>query len=392
MEMIVSMRNNALKRIGGITYFIANNSCYTIRFIFDDIWSAYAVKTAYFIYEDGSAFPVTFEGDVCSVPSLLPGVCYIGVSAGEKLSSEPMRVRVCESVHDRIEDEVDEIPASAYDRIMEILNQILHDGTVNETDPTVPMWAKSPEKPKYTADEVGAVSKEQFERISEQIAIAGSEVYILGEGETLEDVPEGAKIVYDAPRDSGTSGSGSESESDGNGGDETVDPLVTTLMVTISTVEDGVYISDHYFADIYEHESNKGNVAALFEGIIYPLFSINANTAVFHMCAADPEETGLYFDNYIFIRRNTVFIESRHFGIMSGASADEDGTFGFIPAPAAGDENKYFRGDGTWTEIDMHTPTADDALELVAELGLAEPMTDDEGNVLTDENGILFIL
>ena len=40
----------------------------------------------------------------------------------------------------------------------------------------------------------------------------------------------------------------------------------------------------------------------------------------------------------------------------------------------------------------MRTPTEDDALELVVELGLAEPMTDDEGNVLTDENGILFIL
>ena len=40
----------------------------------------------------------------------------------------------------------------------------------------------------------------------------------------------------------------------------------------------------------------------------------------------------------------------------------------------------------------MRAPTVDDALELVAELGLAEPMTDDEGKVLTDENGVLFIL
>ena len=134
-EMVVIVRNNILKRTGGITYFVAHNSCYTIHFVFDDIWSAYEVKTAYFIYEDGSAFPVTFEGDVCAVPSLLPGVCYIGVSAGEKLSSELMRVRVCESVHDRIEDEVDEIPASAYDRIMEILNRILQEGMECKTDP-----------------------------------------------------------------------------------------------------------------------------------------------------------------------------------------------------------------------------------------------------------------
>lgn len=32
--------------------------------------------------------------------------------------------------------------------------------TVTETDPTVPAWAKQPEKPSYTADEVGALSAE----------------------------------------------------------------------------------------------------------------------------------------------------------------------------------------------------------------------------------------
>lgn len=48
-------------------------------------------------------------------------------------------------------------------------------------------------------------------------------------------------------------------------------------------------------------------------------------------------------------------------------------------------------GKVTATEA-VDEPDEDDALELVAELGLAEPMTDDEGNVLTDENGVLFIL
>lgn len=33
-------------------------------------------------------------------------------------------------------------------------------GVVEETDPTVPEWAKQPNKPRYTADEVGAYSKE----------------------------------------------------------------------------------------------------------------------------------------------------------------------------------------------------------------------------------------
>ena len=31
---------------------------------------------------------------------------------------------------------------------------------MEETDPTVPAWAKRKEKPKYTAEEVGAISAE----------------------------------------------------------------------------------------------------------------------------------------------------------------------------------------------------------------------------------------
>lgn len=31
-------------------------------------------------------------------------------------------------------------------------------GDVSERDPTVPDWAKSPEKPRYTAEELGAVN------------------------------------------------------------------------------------------------------------------------------------------------------------------------------------------------------------------------------------------
>lgn len=38
--------------------------------------------------------------------------------------------------------------------------------------------------------------------------------------------------------------------------------------------------------------------------------------------------------------------------VMTGASAEEAGTSGFVPAPAAGDQNKFLRGDGTWAEIE----------------------------------------
>lgn len=38
--------------------------------------------------------------------------------------------------------------------------------------------------------------------------------------------------------------------------------------------------------------------------------------------------------------------------VMTGATAEEAGTSGFVPAPAAGDQNKFLRGDGTWAEIE----------------------------------------
>ena len=36
---------------------------------------------------------------------------------------------------------------------------------------------------------------------------------------------------------------------------------------------------------------------------------------------------------------------------MTGASSSSDGTAGLPPAPEAGDEDKFFKGDGTWAEV-----------------------------------------
>lgn len=36
---------------------------------------------------------------------------------------------------------------------------------------------------------------------------------------------------------------------------------------------------------------------------------------------------------------------------MTGASASTDGAHGLVPAPLAGDEDKYLRGDGLWAKV-----------------------------------------
>lgn len=37
--------------------------------------------------------------------------------------------------------------------------------------------------------------------------------------------------------------------------------------------------------------------------------------------------------------------------VMTGATVDLAGTAGLVPAPNAGDQNKFLRGDGTWAEV-----------------------------------------
>lgn len=44
--------------------------------------------------------------------------------------------------------------------------------------------------------------------------------------------------------------------------------------------------------------------------------------------------------------------------IFAGSSSQSNGLAGLVPAPLAGEENKFLRGDGTWATPDMGTPNA----------------------------------
>lgn len=150
---------------------VCGNSDYEIHFSFDEEWSEYNVKTARFRY-NGTKADVVFEGNVCNAP-IIKGAsfCTVGVFAGNLHTTTPA-VIVCK--RGALCD--DGMPADptpdVYAQIMELLNNItgmddevvaraladyLAKNPLKETDPTVPAWAKQPEKPKYTAQEVGAL-------------------------------------------------------------------------------------------------------------------------------------------------------------------------------------------------------------------------------------------
>lgn len=64
---------------------------------------------------------------------------------------------------------------------------------------------------------------------------------------------------------------------------------------------------------------------------------------------------------------------------MVGATASTDGVGGTVPAPLAGDQNKFLRGDATWVVVNEFTPTH--AQEL------AQLRTDVNG-ILGDDAGL----
>lgn len=157
---------------------VCGNSDYIVKFKFDAEWTGYDVKTARFIFSDHSYIDVVFRGDECAVPVLKnTHEVLVGVYAGDLKTTTPAYLRAYRSILCGEGAPVDPDP-DVYHQIMELLNKggtgssvtpeqiqqavdnylTEHPVQTEETDPTVPDWAKQPKKPSYTAKEVDAIS------------------------------------------------------------------------------------------------------------------------------------------------------------------------------------------------------------------------------------------
>jgi hypothetical protein len=70
---------------------------------------------------------------------------------------------------------------------------------------------------------------------------------------------------------------------------------------------------------------------------------------------------------------------------MAGATADADGNYGIPPKPVAGDQDKFLRGDGTWSEPtmeDLPVFTGATAEQAGAKGLVPAPETGDRGKYL----------
>jgi hypothetical protein len=65
---------------------------------------------------------------------------------------------------------------------------------------------------------------------------------------------------------------------------------------------------------------------------------------------------------------------------MTGATADAAGTSGLVPAPVAGEQDKYLRGDGVWA-----APLSDEQLTA---LGKVDDLETRVGSIETNVGGL----
>lgn len=137
---------------------VCDNSDYMVHWTLDEEWAAYDTKTMRTIYMDGTFTDTVFSGDVIALPvCTVPGVVQIGLFAGNIRTSRVAILRALPSVRSGAGAPEDPTP-HVYDQIMEIIKglggadpeaiktavaEYLTEHPVEETDPTVPEWAKA---------------------------------------------------------------------------------------------------------------------------------------------------------------------------------------------------------------------------------------------------------
>lgn len=175
-EINIMIKNKIATKSNNVTY-ICDNSDYVINFDFDDEWDAYDTKTARFAY-GGQYTDIIFVGNQCNVPVITNTYAFhIGVFAGDLHTTTPVRVPCRKSILSSASIHVEPTP-DVYDQLMELIKGLggvnpddiakavadyLAAHPIEETDPTVPEWAKNKTKPIYSAAEVGAISHDDLQ-------------------------------------------------------------------------------------------------------------------------------------------------------------------------------------------------------------------------------------
>lgn len=160
------------------TTIVCDNSDYIVHWDLDAEWSAYDTKTMRVIYMDSTYADTVFTGDSVALPPVpVPGCVQIGLYAGDIHTSRMALLRALSSVRSASGAPANPTP-DVYDQLMELIKGMggvdpddiakavadyLAAHPIEETDPTVPEWAKAKTKPTYSAADVGAISQSDLQ-------------------------------------------------------------------------------------------------------------------------------------------------------------------------------------------------------------------------------------
>ena len=205
------------KRAGGTGTVICGNSDYTVAWDLDQEWTPYDTKTMRVNLADGTYQDVVFAGDTAALPALsTPGWASVGLYAGDLHTSRAADLRVLPSVTTPSGAPANPTP-DVYDQLMELIKGLggvdpddiakavadyLAAHPIEETDPTVPEWAKAKTKPAYSAAEVGAISQSDLQAATDA-ALAQAKASGAFDGATGPAGPQGPA---GAPGKDGTAG------------------------------------------------------------------------------------------------------------------------------------------------------------------------------------------
>lgn len=177
-QQIITLENTDIKVVEKSKNYL---NC---TFCFCDDW-ADKIKTAIFISAKGDVFNIILENDACCVPWEVIEYPHFSVSVfgGDLITANKVVVHVIKSgycegvtptdptpdVYTQIIKMIEEMGGEIDDEVIkQAVEEYLKNNPI-EVDPTVPEWAKQPEKPTYTAEEVGTYSKEYLDGFGEQI-------------------------------------------------------------------------------------------------------------------------------------------------------------------------------------------------------------------------------
>lgn len=272
------------KWAGGTGTVICGNSDYTVVWDLDDEWTPYGTKTMRVNLADGSYQDVVFTGNTAALPVLsTPGWASVGLYAGDLHTSRAADLRVLpsvttpggapadppESVYDQLMELIKDMGGASEEDIAKVVATYLAEHPVEETDPTVSVWAKENSKPTYTAAEVGALSADTLQAATDA-ALAQAKASGAFDGADGATGPQGPK---------GDTGATGPQGPKGDPGD--TDPAITVAIPPVVRVLTGSEFSI-YYANVISRQNAIfwcGSVSGLTTRRYDDHLSVTANAA-----------------------------------------------------------------------------------------------------------------